>query len=75
MNATECVVAGTPNMTELKFTVTNSTISELSGTNSAGFAFFADTVSTAAIPEPTSLALLGFGILGLGILRCGKGQV
>jgi hypothetical protein len=31
------------------------------------YAFSAKTTSSMAIPEPTSLLLLGFGLLGMGI--------
>jgi hypothetical protein len=67
--ATDCNGAGTPNMTSLSFTVTNATIAQLSTANTAGFAFFADTLAPVAAPEPAALAVLGVGLAGLAFAK------
>jgi hypothetical protein len=68
--ASECPASVVPDMTELKFTVTNATVAELSVPNAAGFAFLAGTVApAAAVLEPTTLALLGVGLAGLAFAK------
>src|SRR5215469_6485718 len=66
VDAIICEPVNAPDMTTLHFTVTNAAVDQItSAVNGAGFAFFADTVgSAAATPEPTTIALLGLGFLG-----------
>jgi PEP-CTERM motif len=81
----ECAGGSTPVFSELKFTVTGATIAELSGLNANGNAFVADvliasngltgpvdasvSVGQHSVPEPSSLLLLGGGLVGLGVAR------
>jgi len=71
--ATECDGAATPDMRTLQFTVVDATVAQLSQPNTAGVAFFADTISTVtAVPEPSTVAILGLGFLGLCAVRRNK---
>jgi PEP-CTERM motif len=81
----ECNGGSTPVFSELTFTVTGATIAELSGLNAKGNAFVADvliasngltgpvdasvSVGQHSVPEPSSLLLLGGGLVGLGVAR------
>jgi len=72
LNSLECNGAATPVMTSLGFTVTSATVADLSMPNSNGNAFFADVLGPTAVPEPTTIAMLGLGFLGLCAIRRNK---
>jgi len=64
----------------ISFTVVNATIADITAPNDLGVIFVADVlapngntgpidVTATAVPEPSTLLLLGGGLIGLGVLR------